>query len=331
MKKNRNSCLAILIAAILAVLSSCRSSPPPQPTLPSTDTQILDMMVEAVEGIDYGFAPLLTDPAAQVVFLPSPAGGRARPEHGRRGAGGEGETAYLTYPTQPADPLEWPAMDCFTFAYAVRRHLLSEFPGAVKDIALALVEIPSGIGQDYSDLTARHVYARVRFADGHTAALDLTPLAADPVNPRHIPVMLVDHAAGLESQFEAWRRRVPLRQAQPMLTVERGGRLYTLLAAVNVLPGELQFTLRAYETQPARAGQSLRYTRGALVGLRFDRDGFSRARAALEAGGPSALGRRQDLLVRRGDPDPTLAAVLDDHLALLWHLVTKTQATNDET
>jgi hypothetical protein len=298
--------------------------------LPEADAQILVMMREAVEGIDYGFAPLLLDPSARVVILPSPASGR--------GDGGEGQVAYLTYPTQPADPLNWPTMDCFAFAYAVRRHLLSEFPDDVADVALALVELPSTLGDDYTSLTARHVYAWVTFTDSHVATLDLTPLAAEPVNPRHTPIMLVNHAAGLEIQFDAWRRRVSLRKAQPMLTVERSGTLYTLLAGVNVLADEYQFTLRAYETQPALSSswpdkdrtratgnQSLEFIRGALAGLRFKRADFPQVQGMVESDGPDTFRVKSHLVIRKGDPDPTLAAVLDDHLSLLWHLVTKLQ------
>lgn len=115
-------------------------------------------------------------------------------------ASADAEVAFLTYPTQPTGPLNWQTMDCFAFAYTVRRHLLSEFSDDVADVALALVELPSALGEDYTGLTARHVYAWVTFADDHVATLDLTPLAADAVNPRHTPVMLVDHAAGLDEK-----------------------------------------------------------------------------------------------------------------------------------
>ena len=45
----------------------------------------------------------------------------------------------------------------------------------------------------------------------------------------------------------------------------------------------------------------------------------------VKADGPTAFNHRPELVIRKGDPDPTLAAVLDDHLFLLWHLVTKLQ------
>jgi hypothetical protein len=295
--------------------------------LPVDDAQILAMMREAVEGIGYGFAPLLLDEGARVVI--------------EGDASADTEIAYLTYPIQAADPLNWQTMDCFAYAYAVRRHLLSEFPveagpelcagpcqgrgRGVADVALALVELPSALGDDYAEQTARHVFAWITFADGHVAALDLTPLAAEPVNPRHTPVMLVNQAAGLESQFDAWRRRVSLRKAQPMLTVERSGTLYYLLAGVNVLDDEYQFTLRASETQPATADQPLRFARGALAGLRFKREEFAQVQAMVRDDGPDAFHVKGYLLIRQGDPDPDLAAVLDDHLHLLWHLVAKLQ------
>jgi hypothetical protein len=229
-------------------------------------------------------------------------------------------------------------MDCFAFAYAVRRHLLSEFPDAVEDVALALAELPSTLGEDYTNLTAHHVYAWITFADtctcagaqaqckcGYVAALDLTPLAADAVNPHHAPIMLGNHAAGLDSQFETWRRRVPLRTAQPMHVVEKDGRLYCLMAAVNILDDEYQFTLRAYEIQPATSNRQLEFTCGALAGLRFKRADFAQVQAMVRDDGPTAFHKRSDLLIRKGDPEPDLAAVLDDHLFLFWHLVTKLQ------
>ena len=41
----------------------------------------------------------------------------------------------------------------------------------------------------------------------------------------------------------------------------------------------------------------------------------------VKADGPTAFNHRPELITHKGDPDLDLAAVLDDHLYLLWHLV----------
>jgi hypothetical protein len=76
--------------------------------LPAADAQILAMMREAVEGIGYGFATLLLDPDARVVI--------------EGDASADAEVAYLTYPTQPADPLDcrrWTALPSPTPSAAI--------------------------------------------------------------------------------------------------------------------------------------------------------------------------------------------------------------------
>ena len=132
----------------------------------------------ATEGIHYGPAPLLLDNASRVVV-------------------DEG-VAYLTYPAQSANPLDWPAADCFVLAYAARQYLLTEFPGLVGDVSLGAVHIPSQVGEHR--LGTSHVAAWVAFAGGQSAAVDLTPLAADFLNPRHTAVRLVN--GNIASQVE---------------------------------------------------------------------------------------------------------------------------------
>ena len=88
---------------------------------------------------------------------------------------------------------------------------------------------------------------------------------------------------------------------------------------------EVQFALRAYETQPATADQPLRFSRGVLAGLRFKRADFPQVQQMVESDGPDTFRVKHHLVIHKGDPDPDLAAVLDDHLYLLWRLVTKTQ------
>jgi hypothetical protein len=279
-------------------LSACQSKPAvTDDPLPEQDAQILARLQVNLSDVDYGFAPLLLDPASRVVV--------------------EDGIAYLVYPTQPADPREWQTMDCFATAYAVRDQLLKN--ERVSDVALGLVTLPSGL----EDGLSRHVAAWVTFADGHTTTVDLTPLAADPIAPHHVPVHLDRDQESIERQFEKWRHGIFLSKAQPMLVTRRDGRLYYLLASVLILDDEYQFTLHGHQVQPATRDRPLQFDHSAVIGLRFSRSAFANVQPVVTSEGSHAFNARPHLLTRQGDADPALNAVLDEHLYLLWHLVTK--------
>jgi hypothetical protein len=127
----------------------------------------------------------------------------------------------------------------------------------------------------------------------------------------------------IEQQFDSWRRYVPLKTAQPTLVTQKGQQSYYLLTFVIVQDDEYQFLLRVYRMQPATCNQTLQLGPGALVRLRFKRSEFAEVQAMVYRDGPAIFNQRPDLLACFGDSDLALAAVLDDHLYLLWHLVTK--------
>jgi hypothetical protein len=288
-----------LILFLSITLSACQTRPAvTDDPLPEQDAQILARLQANLSDVDYGFAPLLLDPASQVTV--------------------EDGIAYLVYPTQPDNPRDWQTMDCFATAYAVRDELLTS--EHVADVALGLVTLPSGL----EDGLSRHVAAWVTFADGHTTIVDLTPLAAGPVGPAHTAVQWERDQDRLERQFQDWRHRIHLNKAQPMLVTRQNGHLYYLLAAVLILDDEYQFVLHDHQVQPATYDRPLQFNRSAVVGLRFDRADFANVRPMIASeNAATAFSTRPHLLTRQGDTDPTLNAVLDEHLYLLWHLVTK--------
>jgi hypothetical protein len=153
--------------------------------------------------------------------------------------------------------------------------------------------------------------------------VDLSPLAADPIGPRYEADQLVSDQAELDDQFQRLRQGVNLNQARAMLVTRRDGRLYYLLVSVLVMEDEYQFTLYGHRVQPATRERSLHFDRSAIAGLRFLRSAFHEVQPTVIEDGPNAFNARSHLLIRQGDEDAVLNAVLDEHLYLLWHLVTK--------
>jgi hypothetical protein len=290
----RAVCATILLVALVACAT------------PDPDAQLLDQ-VRAELDVPYGLAPLLLHDDARVAVALHPQTGQ--------------EVAVLDHPDQPADPARWLAHDCFASAYAVRAALADV--DHVADVALGEVEFSTDIGDDYQNVTTRHVCALIVFTDSHTITVDLTPLAAEPLASRCDPTHVERDGDTIEQQFDNWRRYILLDKPQPMAVVEQDGQLYYLLAGALIHADAYEFALRGYPLQPATRDQPLQLGPGAIAGLVFKRSGFAETQALVAADGPQAFNVKSHLLIRAGDDDPTLAAVLDDHLYLLWHLVTK--------
>jgi hypothetical protein len=299
--KKRKLWLPLLL--LLLALPACQTQSSAA-ALPEQDAQILDRLPALFEDVDYGLAPLLLDEHTQVVV--------------------QNGVAYLDYPDQPDDPRAWQSTECFGYAYTIRNEILSD--ERVSDVALGLVTLPSGLGEGKRSY---HVAAWVTFRDGHTIPVDLSPLAADPIGPRYDAGQLVSDQAELDDQFQRLRQGVNLNQARAMLVTRRDGRLYYLLVSVLVMDDEYQFTLYGHRIRPATGEHSLRFDSNAVVGLRFRRSAFHQVQPTVAGEGPNAFNAKPHLLTRQGDEDAALNAVLDEHLYLLWHLVTKFEEPDD--
>jgi hypothetical protein len=282
----------LLLAALL--LAACRTQAPT--ARPDQAAQLLDQLQDL--DASYGLAPLLLDDDTRVLV--------------------QDGVAYLDYPDQPAAPGDWPAIECFITAYAVRDQLLDN--ERVRDATLGRVTLDSGLqggGNRY------HFVTQVTLADGSTTTIDLTPLAADQVGPRYDPDGLTRDAAQLDDQFQSMRQGVSLDKVRAMLTARRDGQLYYLLVSVLVLENEYQFTLYGHQMQPATRDRSLQITRSAILALRITRADLREVQTTLIKEGPGALAARSHWLTRQGDTHPALSTVLNEHLYLLWHLITK--------
>jgi hypothetical protein len=60
-----------------------------------------------------------------------------------------------------------------------------------------------------------------------------------------------------------------------------------------------------------------------MATVEIKRTSYEALRNLLLADGPTAFNQKPELLSRSGDQEPTMQAVLDENLSLLWHLVTK--------
>jgi hypothetical protein len=152
--------------------------------------------------------------------------------------------------------------------------------------------------------------------------VDLSPLATD-FAAYHRVYQFINADAEIRTEFIARQSGVPLNVLQPMTVVSRNGTVYYLVAKVLVYPNRYEFSLRAHVTQTASPTRPLQLTRGTMATLEINRADFETVRQIVIEAGPAVFNERPNLLGRAGDPDPALAEVLDEHLPLLWHLVTK--------
>jgi hypothetical protein len=303
-----------IILGIVVLVSACAPqpeelTPTPSPTptrplvIPNNDNvDALNTAKASLGKFEFGFAPLLQEDATKIVIEPGP----------------EGEIARLAYPLQPANPAEWPVVDSFVLAYAVQQTLLQS-PN-VRGIVLGRF----GVAAPLSDLQDRvdHVAVWVRFADGSQAIVDFSPLASS-FGALHSAAELLTDQDQISRQFAQWREGVPLNLLQPMDVIEKDGNVYYMLAEVLITPDRYNFSLRVHLTQTATPIRPLRLTRGTMATVEIKRTSYEALRNLLLADGPTAFNQKPELLSRSGDQEPTMQAVLDENLSLLWHLVTK--------
>jgi hypothetical protein len=303
----------IALALLVVVLSACNPtptvSPTPTPVPTRTATESANANVEALTLVqavlrefEFGFAPLVLHPETRIVIESKT----------------DGQVARLVYPVQPANPNDWPAMDSFVLAYAVRSAVLN-LP-QVRWVALGSFDLSapiSGLGDEVN-----HVAAWVNFTDNSQAVVDLTPLATN-FAARHVRKNLTMAPADMEEQFSVWRKGVFFDQLQPMKVVTQDGETYYLLAQVLVFQDRYEFLLQVHPVQTADPLTRLRLMQGTQASLVVNRVEFESVQALLAHDESDVLSQMPQFLNRKGDDDQTQNAILEDHLHLLWHLVTK--------
>ena len=303
----------IIFLGLGGLLSACAAAPdkPPTPVPTSTrpltaprndNVEALNAAQAALKEIDFGFAPLLLEDEARIIIK----------------ANAGVETARLSYPQQPADPTKWPTMDSFVSAYAAR-HVLEEMPH-VSRVALGMISVSASIDQQAEHV--EHIAAWVTFTDRSRAVIDMTPLSTN-FAPRHAPDQMISDVNQIEQTFADRREGVNLDKLQPLRVVKEDGQLYYLLAKVLVSYNRYEFYLQTHPVQPADPMRPMDIRPGASVGVAIDRDEFEALQKLLREGGPEAFADNPDLLIYAGSSAQALTAVQDDHLHLLWHLITK--------
>ena len=303
-----------LVLGLMVILVACTPATPaptrtPTPTATRSVNRANNKNVDALNAAqatlsqsDFGFAPLLVMDQTRLVIEVKP----------------EGEVARLAYPRQSPNPAEWPTRDSFISAYAIRYALLTS--PQVARVALGRFSVAAPV----DDLQNRidHVAAWVRFADGSSAVVDLTPLATN-FGALHSATELMTSDEQIEGQFTLWRDGVAMNVLQPMKVIREGSNAYYLLAQVLVSPDLYEFSLRAHPVQPASPIEPLTISRGAMAKVEIKRADFETMHELLVDAGPAAFEQRPALLNRMGSDNSALITILDDHLELLWHLVTK--------
>jgi len=312
-KKKWLGLFLLVTIGMIFILSACQAKPDeaptaiPSPTRPITaprneNVEALNAAQAALAEVDFGFAPLLLDDEARIIIETQPGV----------------EIARLTYPQQPADPAAWATVDSFVSAYGVRQVLLGS--PQVGRVALGMLTFPASVGQAAENV--EHIAAWVTFADRSRAIVDLTPLSTN-FAPRHTPGQMLTDPNQLEAIFTDRRTGVLLNQLQPMTTIEQDDQLYYLLAKVIVSYDSYEFSLRTHPVKPADPMTPMEIRPGASVGVKINRDEFAALQKLLIEDGLSAFDENPNLLLHDGSTDQTLIEIQNEHLDLLWHLITK--------
>lgn len=311
---NTKTFRSLVIIFAIIILSACAigepdETPTPEPTATrpnspprNENVEALNQAQSALKEVDFGFAPLLLKEQAKVVL---------RAEAGV-------EIARLTYPQQSASPQQWPTMDSFVSAFAVRRILLN-MP-QVSRVALGRLNVSASIGNQAEPV--EHIAAWVTFTDRSRAVIDLTPLSTN-FAPRHAPDRMITDANQMEGIFSDRRTGINLNQLQPMTVVDENGQLYYLLAKILVTYNQYAFSLQSYPLEIADPMRPMNLRPGASVGVEINRNEFEALQTLLRDAGPEAFEENPELLTRTGSNNKALVDVQDEHLHLLWHLITK--------
>ncbi len=251
---------------------------------------------------NYGFAPLLLLDKTRLMTTSI--------------NGSEG--VMLRYPRQPVEPTKLLSVDSFVLAYATQHQLLTSPPVA----NVWVIKVALAAALENSDERLNHFIVLVNFTDNSETIVDLTPLS--PNFGAYYPDGRVFMTRpDLESQFARWRDGVLLNELQPLLVVEREGESYYILTKVQAWPNRYDFSLRVHLVQKGTHTEPLRLTRGSSADISISRSDFHKVQANLQANGPNALSQQRDLWHQRGDHSAAMTQVLEEHLFLLWHLVTK--------
>lgn len=301
-------------AVILLVACSAEEEEiptPPRPTstrsviVPRNDNvEALNAAQAILDNLQFGLAPLLLEDETIIEL------------HSSKKA----QVARMHYPQQPVAPTEWLAVDSFVTAFAVRDAL--QDVSQVNRVALGHFYVPAPVG-NHSE-TVEHIAAWITFMDGSRAIVDLTPLATN-FAPRHAPEKMMVNQALIEETYAERRDGVDMNALQPMQILEEDGRMFYLLAKVEVTFDRYLFQLRLHPVQPADPMRAMNISPGNTVNVEIDRIEFEKLQGLLIDAGPDAFQEQPELLDRQGRRNEQLTALMDDNLHLLWHLITKFQ------
>lgn len=313
MKNLHGLSVVIVIFLLLILIMACNPAPEPTPTPAPTPTErtvaprnenveALNSAQATLNEIDFGFAPLLLEDEARVVVKSLPTG----------------ELARLEYLEQPADPTTWKTVDSFVSAFATRA-ILIKMPH-VSRVALGSFGVPASVGNNAENI--EHIATWVTFADRSRAIVDLTPLSTN-FAARHTPDSMIIDETQLEAQFADRRLGVDFNSWRPMTIVRIDNEMYYLLGKVTVTFTDYEFALRIHPVKPANPMEPMQIRPGMIASVAIDRTEFSEFQEMVSQSNPTLFNERPELLSRIGSSSESLMAVFDDHVDLLWHLITK--------
>jgi hypothetical protein len=303
----------IIIFCMLILLSACLPTPteeaPPTPTATrvppvprNENVEALNNAQAALRHQDFGFGPLLEEDEARIII------------ENRVGE----EVARLVYPEQPTDPAEWPTVDSFVSAYGVQR-VMSNMP-QVRRVTLGKFGVSASIGATAEKI--EHFAAWIMFQDGSRAVIDLSPLSTN-FAPRHAPDQMLPDDTEVQNIFGNRRTGVALTELQPMRVIHHEGDPYYLVAKILIHYDRYDFSLRLYPVQIADPMRPMNLRPGVTADIEINRNEFEKLQTLVKEAGPAAFKDKPELLLRRGGPNETLTPLLDEHLDLMWHMVTK--------
>ncbi len=278
--------------------TSTRPSRPPR----NSNVEALTNAQAAVGEFVFGLAPLLRQ-ADTRLSLESRAGA---------------EAVVMHYPSQPADPADWPVVDSFVLSYAVRQKLRVD--PQVAQVSLGQFGVSSTV--ENSADRFEHTAVWVAFIDGTQAVVDLSPLST-AFAARHIPETMVSDESSLKGLFDLRRHQGDLNQWQAMQVINRDGQTWLLLAKVEATYGQYLFSLRLHPVQKADPMRPMELLPGYSASLEISRNDFADLQQLAQTTGPALFTEHPDLLTRRGPANPVMTAVMDDNLDLLWHMVAR--------
>ena len=307
-----------LVFGVGLLLGACRAAPDLQPAAgpepapaqveeapnARTNIQTLDSARLVLDRVDFGLAPLLLNEEARIELIST----------------AEDQIARLVYPQQPADPRAWSTTDALIAACAVQRALRED--SQISWLRVGAIKVPASVDNEAEEID--HLFVWITFSDGSKAIVDRTPLSTN-FAARHNAAnrMTLYDESHIEPIFADRRHGVNLNQLQPMLVVENESQPYYLLARVMISKDTYEFSLQAHPVEIADSSHPLSLRPGAISRVTVQQSEFRTLQARAADSGPNFFAQNPELVTRLGASQREMGTVLDNHLHLLWHIVTK--------